>query len=314
MDCLVGYTGFVGGNLVRQHKFSGLFNSSNIDQVAEHDCDMLVVSAVPATMWLANQNPDADRANILGLFERLRHVRADHVALISTIAVYRDPSGGVTEDSDDFETELAYGRHRREFEALIADCFPRHSILRLPALFGHDLKKNFLFDCMNPVPSFLKPEKYDALYAATEAAERHIVEQGFSWDETARMWRCNRAEIAASGTGKHLREICETAGITALAFTHADSMFQFYDLSRLWRDIMAARENGLSFLNLATRPLRAGDIYENLTGAPFNHREAPQITQDMRSRFSHLWGRQDGYLLGRDDILSGIRKFTGINQ
>ena len=30
MNILVGYTGFVGSNLVAQHKFDGLFNSSNI--------------------------------------------------------------------------------------------------------------------------------------------------------------------------------------------------------------------------------------------------------------------------------------------
>ncbi|WP_170765256.1 NAD-dependent epimerase/dehydratase family protein [Ruegeria lacuscaerulensis] len=314
MDCLVGYTGFVGGNLTRQHSFSGLFNSSNIDQVAGHDCDTLVVSAVPATMWLANQNPDADRANILGLFEKLRQVRADHVVLISTIAVYRDPSRPVTEDSGDFETELAYGRHRREFETLIADRFPSHLVLRLPALFGHNLKKNFLFDCMNPVPSFLKSEKYDGLYAAASSADKQVIKRGFSWDEGARMWRCNRDEIAGTDTSVRLRDICEDAGVTALAFTHADSMFQFYGLSRLWDDITTARENDLSVLNLATRPLRAGDIYENLTGNAFPYREASKVSQDMRSRYANLWGREDGYLLGRDAILSGIRTLTGLGQ
>ncbi|WP_420587416.1 hypothetical protein [Ruegeria sp.] len=310
MDSLVGYSGFVGGNLTGQHGFTGLFNSSNIDQVVGHECDTLVVSAVPATMWLANQNPDADRANILGLFDKLRQVRAAHVVLISTIAVYRDPSQPVTEDSDDFETDLAYGRHRREFETLIADHFPSRLILRLPALFGHGLKKNFLFDCMNPVPSFLKAEIYERLHSTASEADQRVIERGFSWDETANMWRCNRDAIV----GTPLRDICEQAGVTALAFTHADSMFQFYDLSRLWHDITIARENDVAVLNLATRPLSAGGLYKDLTGKDFPYRDAPKVTQDMRSRHSDLWGHENGYLLGRDAILSGIRTFTGLGQ
>lgn len=314
MDCLVGYTGFVGGNLLRQHNFEGLFNSANIDQVAEHEYETLVISAVPATMWLANQNPDADRANIFGLFDKLRHIQAAHVVLISTIAVYHDPSQTVTEDSEAFETELPYGRHRREFEALISDHFPNHLVLRLPALFGYGLKKNFLFDLMNPVPSFLKPETYDNLYKSTPRADQKVIECAFNWNETANMWQSNRAKIAGTSTGDRLGKICDDAGVTALAFTHADSTFQFYDLSRLWHDIQKARENDLSILNLATQPLRADDIAEALTGKAFQYRDAPKITQDIRSRFSNLWGRDDGYLLGQDEIAVGIRKFTGLGQ
>ncbi len=314
MDCLVGHTGFVGGNLVRQHSFEGLFNSANIDHLAGHQYETLVISAVPATMWLANQDPDADRANILKLFEKLRHTRAAHVILISTIAVYRDPSQTVTEDSEAFDTELPYGKHRREFETLISDHFPNHLVLRLPALFGYGLKKNFLFDLMNPVPSFLKPEVYDTLYQVTSKADRQVIKCAFSWNGATNMWQCNRSKIAETSMNDRLRDICDHAGVTALAFTHADSTFQFYDLSRLWRDIQRARENDLSILNLATLPLRAGDIFKALTGKAFQYRDASQITQDMRSRFSEHWGRDDGYLLGRDEIISGIRKFTGLRK
>ena len=33
MDALIGYTGFVGGNLHRQHAFDALFNSKNIEEI-----------------------------------------------------------------------------------------------------------------------------------------------------------------------------------------------------------------------------------------------------------------------------------------
>ena len=33
-SALIGYTGFVGSNLVRQHSFDAMFNSQNIDSIS----------------------------------------------------------------------------------------------------------------------------------------------------------------------------------------------------------------------------------------------------------------------------------------
>lgn len=306
MDALIGHSGFVGGNLMRQHGFEALFNSKNIDDIAGQGFGTMVISAVPATMWLANKNPEADRANILALFERLAQAKAQRAVVISTIAVYRDASRPVDENSDDYEADLAYGRHRREFETLIADAFADHLILRLPALFGAGLKKNFLFDLMNPVPSFLKPDVFDDLLAAS-GGDRAIIEQAFTMDEAAGMWKFDRPAFTGNADGARIRSICDQAGISALAFTHADSHFQFYDLSHLWADIARAREHGISTLNLATEPLSAGAIHAFLTGRDMPYRSAPRVMQDMRSAHARHWGRSDGYLAGHNDILAGIR-------
>lgn len=308
-DGLVGYTGFVGGNLMAQHEFGGRFNRANVGDLAGASFDSLVISAVPATMWLANKNPDADRANILELFEHLRSARAGHAVLISTIAVYRDPATAPDEDSDDYETTLAYGRHRREFETLVAEAFPSHLILRLPALFGRDLKKNFLFDLMNPVPSFLKPDLFETL----RDADAGLVERFFAWDDAAGMWKFDRDGATAAGEKAALEAICAAADISALAFTHADSRFQFYDLSRLWADIARAREAGIRVLNLATEPMAAGEIFQAVTGGEMAHRSAGLVTQDLRSRHAPVFGRNDGYLAGRDEVLTGIRALVEAN-
>ena len=39
---LIGYTGFVGGNLLRQSEFQKLYNSSNIAEIQEQQFDYLV--------------------------------------------------------------------------------------------------------------------------------------------------------------------------------------------------------------------------------------------------------------------------------
>ncbi len=311
MDGLVGYTGFVGGNLMAAHGFQGRYNRANIAELEGAAFDRLVVSAVPATMWLANSDPEADRENILTLFETLRRAEAGTLVLVSTIAVYRDPFEMPDEDSTDFEAERAYGRNRRELEALVAEAFPRHLILRLPALFGRGLKKNFLFDLMNPVPSFLNPEMFGRLRAAAGPADMALLEAAFAWDAGSTMWEFRRAAFSDGSEGARIGALCAAAGISAVSFTNADSEFQFYDLARLWADIERALAEGISVLNLATEPVTAGEIHAELTGRPMLHRSAGLVRQDMRSHHDGLWGHSDGYLAGREEVLAAIGEFVG---
>ena len=310
-DGLVGYTGFVGSNLTLQHEFGGLFNRANVADLAGATFDRLVVSAVPATMWLANRNPKADRAGILELFEHLRGARARVVVVVSTIAVYRDPSSGVDETSDDFEAVRAYGRHRREFEALVEETFTRSLLLRLPALSGRGLKKNFLFDLMNPVPSYLSADLYSRLRDGAGSGNLPLLEAAFGWDSAATMWKFDRDRFSDGPEAARLNELCAQAGISALAFTNADSSFQFYDLSRLWSDVTRALEDGIGVLNLATEPVTAGEVHDALLGRPMHYRTADLVKQDMRTRHSGLWGRSDGYIAGREEVISSIRDLVG---
>ena len=56
---LIGYTGFVGSNLLRQRPFDACFNSSNIDQIAGRSFDLVVCCGARAEKWKANADPEA---------------------------------------------------------------------------------------------------------------------------------------------------------------------------------------------------------------------------------------------------------------
>ena len=107
VDALVGYTGFVGSNLLRQRPFDDLYNSKNIEDIAGRQYELLVCSGAPAEKWKANREPEQDLENIKRLLGCLERVSARAVVVVSTVDVYPVPHG-VDEYSliDDSELRL----------------------------------------------------------------------------------------------------------------------------------------------------------------------------------------------------------------
>ena len=62
-DLLVGSTGFVGGNLLAKHTFAAACHSSDITAQYGTRPDLCVYAGVPAAMFLANADPEADLAS-----------------------------------------------------------------------------------------------------------------------------------------------------------------------------------------------------------------------------------------------------------
>ncbi len=162
---LVGSTGFVGGNLLRQLEFDALFHSKNSEELRGQDCEELWFAGLPATKWAANREPESDLAKIEAIQRTLSELRCGHFVLISTIDVYND--------------QEPYGRHRRDFEGFVRQRFPEHTILRLPGLFGKGLKKNVLFDLLtgNRVDQVHEGDAYQWYDLADLVADIDVVRQ-----------------------------------------------------------------------------------------------------------------------------------------
>lgn len=146
---LIGYTGFVGGNLHAQADFSALYNSKNFNDMRDQSYDMVVCAGVSAVKWKANKEPEADLQGIKALTDVLDTVRTDHFVLISTIDVYPDREGKDEDFDCGSQPNHAYGRHRLWLENHIRTRFAKTTVIRLPGLFGNGLKKNIIFDLMH---------------------------------------------------------------------------------------------------------------------------------------------------------------------
>lgn len=148
-NSLIGYSGYVGGTLLKQKSFTSLYRSTNIGDIDDQSFDTVVCAGAPAQKWIANREPEADRQKIEELIAHLKTVQCKTFILISTVDVFKNPIG-VDEDTPVEESGLhAYGLHRRLLETFIEEHFPNHLIVRLPGLVGPGLRKNVIFDFLN---------------------------------------------------------------------------------------------------------------------------------------------------------------------
>ncbi|MCI5043263.1 MAG: sugar nucleotide-binding protein [Aquisalinus sp.] len=307
---LVGHTGFVGSSLKRQYKgFESTYNSANISDISGKEYDLLVCAAAPATMWLANNDPAQDRQNLLNLVTCLERVKCDRIVLISTIAVLDDFAGQYSEENARFEPTKAYGKHRRELEEKVQSAFAGVHILRLPALFGFGLKKNFIFDLLNPAPAFLKDDKAEELRAQMSQADLELFKKAYGYDDAIAMLKLDRSVYCESDFKELLDGIFQRAGFTAKMFTNSESTFQYYNMNNLWFDISRAVTENLDVVHICSEPLKAGDIHERLMGQSFYNTAPAKHQEDMRSIHVKLWGGEGQYLYSADSIMADIETF-----
>ena len=299
-DLLVGSTGFVGGNLRAKHTFAAVCHSSDIAAQYGTQPDLCVYAGVPAAMFLANADPEADMEVMRTARENLRKIAPKSLVLISSIAVFADSRGRCEDDAPDTDGLPAYGRNRLQLEQWVREDFNDALIVRLPALYGAGLKKNFLFDLHTITPAMLKPEKYTELVQKSP-----LVRDGYTLADNG-FYKLNGAVDAAA-----LREFFAGNDFNALAFTDSRSRYQFYHLARLWQDVQTALQNGLTTLNLTTPPVTVAEVYTAVTGKADWQNELPKppFDYDLRSRHAALLGGADGYLCTKQQELDEICAF-----
>jgi sugar phosphate isomerase/epimerase len=148
---LVGYSGFVGSNLLQFYNFDYFYNSKNFHEASNKTFDTLFFCGVPAVKWYANKNPEEDIDNLNEIKNILKTISVKKIILISTIDVYDEDTNSQKDEDYDCDWFLSshYGRNRYLFEDFIKKTFIDHHIIRLSALFGKGLKKNIIYDLIH---------------------------------------------------------------------------------------------------------------------------------------------------------------------
>lgn len=168
MDALIGYTGFVGSNIKNQKDFDYYYNTKNIDEIVDKSFNTIVCAGVSGVKFFANENPKKDYDDIISLIEKIDKCFFNKFVLISTLSVYDNPA------------DNAYGRNRLYLENYVRNNFNDYLIVRLPGLFGKNLKKNTIYDLINKDYQYLPDETsvlqyycLDNIWADIECALKH---------------------------------------------------------------------------------------------------------------------------------------------
>ncbi len=298
---LVGYTGFVGGNLAASHSFDFCYNSKNIAEAFGEQHDLVVYCGVRAEKFLANQDPDGDRAVIENAKRNIERMKPQTLVLVSTVDVYKTPLNVDETTPIELEGLHPYGANRYELERWAQQNAKNCHIVRLPALVGRGLKKNAVFDMINRIPSMLKAEKYAELHEKSP-----LIAASYALDEATGFYKLRSLDNAQRTA---LRAFFEHNDFSALSFTNGASSFQFYDLACLWEDIQRLLAGEVRLLNIVSEPVTVAEIYRAAFGGEYPQTGASVVRYDIETAHAGLFDRPAGrYGYGKEEILARIKQ------
>ncbi len=303
MISLIGYTGFVGGNIYAsaENMIDGIYNSKNIEEAYGTNPDLLIYAGLRAEKYLANSAPEKDYKLILQAEDNIARINPQRLVLISTIDVFACPLDVDEHTPVDTRGLHAYGYNRYALEIWVRERYPDALIIRLPGLYGKNIKKNFIYDILNVIPYMLSREKYEELLSKDDELSKyyHIQENGFY-------------KVSVADTSRdYLKEKFIKLGFSATNFTDSRSTYQFYNLANLWKDMNIALDEGIELWHPAVEPVSAGELYEYLTGETFvNEIMQTPAYYDYKTIHSDIFGGSNGYIMDKESVMKDIKEFV----
>ena len=267
-----------------------------------------------AEKFAADKSPESDLAHIAGALENIRRIQPEKLVLISTVDVIPPQTGDVFEDTDcgAMTDSLApYGRNRLFLELEAQKLCPDALIIRLPGLFGENLKKNFIYDMINFIPAMLKKPKFDELRAAAPVLEDFYQEK----KEEPGFFRL--VPDIPGGDRVVLKAVFEKLGFSALDFTDSRSKFAFYNLKYLYGHIKILLGNNITLAHMAAEPVSAADLHQAIFGRGFINEiiNKPFDYTFFKTRHAALLGgaeadKSNGYIFDNSRVTAEAAEFA----
>jgi len=301
MEILIGYTGFVGSNLHNQHEFEGIFNSKNIKDAFDLNPEVCVYAGVRAEKFLANNDPKCDMAVIENTIENIKRINPKRLILISTIDVFKTPYDCDENTPVEVHGLHAYGYNRYRLEKWCGENIKNCHILRLPGLFGKNIKKNFIYDLIHVLPSALNEAKFSEFSAKESMIKSCYVKQNKGFYNLQTISCIERTALL---------DAFARLNFSALNFTDSRAVFQLYNLSYLWEHIEFAIKNDIRLLHLAVEPISACELYLTVRGNVFVNEitDKPPL-YDFRTIYYNELGGGNGYIFNKMRVMREVKEY-----
>lgn len=309
--CLIGYSGTVGSGLLKQTKFFHKFNSKNLYKIKNNEYDLVICCAANGSMIKANNDPKYDLQNIKKLVNVIKNIKAKYFFLISTIQIFENVNEKNYETSKKFNNKIPYGKNRLYLEKVCKKKFDNLYIIRLPSIFDKHIKKNFLYDLKNPLPNFFNKNKFKKLLQNTKKdyliglVKKAYTDEGIFYVLNKK--KLNSFQIKA--LRKHLINL----NLHSASLTNKNSLFQYYYLGNLWKDIKIMIKNNIKILNASCYPIKADYIHKLFTGRSMRKNQSKIYNAQMRSIHSEYWGnKKKTFLYKKSETVNQIKKIFKI--
>ena len=241
-----------------------------------------------------------DMSIMKGAVENIRKINPKKLVLISTVDVYKEPNGKDEDSIMDIDGLEAYGKNRLWLEQQVKEICSDCHIIRLPGLYGKNIKKNFIYDFINYIPALLNEKKM------AELSEKEAELKEFYSLREDGFWAVNPQADKAQ-----LKEMFRNLGFSALNFTDSRGVFQYYNLKYLYKDIQTVIDNDIRVMNIATQPIEIGTLHKVLTGEDFVNKVAAKPPYyDFKTKHADVFGGNSGYIQTADFVYNDIKEFV----
>lgn len=131
---LIGASGLIGQELIRQFSITHQYDSKNIDTFSDTSHELIFCAAPSGNRINVNQNTDNDKKNINSIINVVKRSSFNNIILFSTI--------------DTLVKKSNYANNRLYLEQSLLET-GKCKVLRLSSLISPFIKKNLLYDLKN---------------------------------------------------------------------------------------------------------------------------------------------------------------------
>ena len=113
------------------------------------------------------------------------------------------------------------------------------------------------------------------------------------------------------GPGLKKNVIYDLLHDNCLGMINPASSFQYYNVSRLWRDLRRLETTDIRLINFVTEPVATREIINRFfPGKPVGAKPAAEAHYDVRTLFSRQLDASPPYLAGAGEVLADLSEFV----